>query len=127
MSAKGIWISVGLVALFAGGVAAGVLYCHHHTMSLHDHARHGTRDAAHGQYMEHFRKRLDLTDEQAAKVNDVLGRLHKEMQRAARDFHDNFKTLRSRAWTDVRATLSEKQRSEFETLVEEMEKKHAPQ
>jgi len=127
MSAKVIWIHIGLVALFAGGVAGGILY-HHHFMHAHDTVRRhgvhpsGGHDSTHT--VDQFRSRLNLTDEQTSKVKDVLDGLHKEMMGPTTEFRDKFSTLRSRAWADIRASLSEKQLLEFERLIEEMEKKH---
>lgn len=123
MNAKAIWIVVGLVALFASGFAAGILYQHHAAPPSHEDRRAGRHDAAH--FLDYFRRRLDLTDKQAAEVNGVLDRLHKEMEGMGTDFHERFIALRSQAWMDIRATLSEQQRSEFEKLVEEMEKEHS--
>jgi len=123
MSAKVIWIHVGLVALFAGGVAVGHIL--HPNLTHQPHGEHirGGHDATH--FTDHFRKRLDLTEEQNTKVKDILDSLHKEMMGLTKDFQGKFKTLRSQAWVDIRATLSDKQRLEFEKLVEEMETKHA--
>jgi len=127
MNAKMIWIHIGLVALFATGVAAGVLY-HHHIMhpqeGVQRHGGHPT-DEHSTQFVDQFRQRLDLTDEQTAKVRDILDGLHKEMMGLSKDFRDKFNTARSRAWENIRAMLSEKQRLDFEKLVEELEKKSA--
>jgi hypothetical protein len=123
MNAKGIWIVVRLLAVFAGGFAAGILYRDHVAPSSHEGRHARGHDAAH--FLDYFRSRLDLTDEQAAEVNGVLGRLHREMEGMGTDFHDRFIALRKDAWTDIRATLSERQRLEFEELVEEMEKEHS--
>ena len=122
MNAKVIWILVGLVALFAGGVAAGILY-QRGMPSVHRGFPEGRHDAAH--FVDHFRQRLALSDEQAAEVKDVLDSLHKEMEGLMNGFHGNFTALRRRAWADIRATLSEKQRSEFDKLVEELEMEHS--
>lgn len=123
MSAKIIWIHVGLVALFAGGVAAGILYHHHVLHSHRDPPAHG-RDATHS--AEHFRKRLDLTDEQAEKVKGVLEGVHQEMLALTSEFHEKFTTIRSRAWKEIRSALTEKQLPAFEKLVEELERQHSP-
>jgi ABC-type transporter lipoprotein component MlaA len=123
MNAKTLWILVGLVALFAGGVAAGILGYHYAVLPHGGPSTHRHDAASPG---DHFRKRLDLTDEQAAEVKGILDGLHKEMEPLAKGFHDKFETLRSQAWTDIRATLSDEQRVEFDRLVEEMEKRHAP-
>jgi len=124
MNAKMIWIHVGLLALFATGVAVGVLY-HHHVMhpqeGVQRHGGHPTDE--HSQFVDQFRKRLDLTDEQTAKVRDILDGLHKEMMGLSKEFRDKFNTTRGRAWENIRAMLSEKQRLEFEKLVEELEKR----
>lgn len=118
---KVISILVMLAAIFAGGFAAGILYEHHATPLFtggHEGHRGREHDATH--FVDHFRQRLNLTDEQAANVKDVLDDLHKEME----EFHDRFAALRSQVWTDIRATLSEEQQSEFDKLVEELEQRH---
>jgi len=117
MSAKVIWIHVGLVALFAGGAAAGIL-CYHR--AVHPPGGHAS------QSVERFRQRLDLTDEQTAKVRAVLDGVHVEMGSLTREFHEKFKAIRSQACQDIRATLAEKQIPEFEKLVSELEEEHAP-
>lgn len=122
MSAKAIWIVIGLVALFAGGFAAGVLYDQHAIPSFHEGRSAGGHDAAH--FLDYFRQRLDLTDEQAGAVQAVLDGLHAEMKGLSTGFHAEFIALRNQAWADIRDTLSERQRSEFEKLVEEMENEH---
>lgn len=126
MSAKIIWIHIGLVALLAGGIAIGILY-HHHVVRPYDLPCHGGHPGGHRDatpFADHFRKRLGLTDEQTAKVRATFDALHLEMMGLAKEFQDKFKTLRSRAWTEVRGTLSEKQQPEFDRLVEELEKRH---
>lgn len=127
MIAKMVWIHAGLVALFAGGVAVGVL-CHHHMRPAghgpqhHGRQHHAGQDV--GPFVDHFRKRLDLSEEQTAKVKETLQGMHKELTDMARGFHEKFKTSRARAWADIRGLLSEKQRAEFEKLVEDLELHH---
>lgn len=91
----------------------------------HDHGQtrpHGGHPAhGHGPHttppVDYLRERLDLTDEQVAEVKAVLDLLHEEMEELAKDFHDKLETLRSQAWTDIRAMLGEEQRSEFDKLI----------
>ncbi len=91
MNAKMIWILIGLVALFATGVAVGVLY---HHRSMHPHGGHPTEEHS-TQFVDPFRKRLDRTEEQTAKVKDILDGLHKEMMGLSKDFRDKFSTART--------------------------------
>jgi hypothetical protein len=122
MNARAIWMAVGLVAILAGGFAGGVLFQRRDMHPRTHHAGHGD-DVAH--FLEHFRMRLDLTERQAEKVKSVLDDLHKEMAVVMNGFHEKFETTRSRAWEDIRATLTEEQLPAFEKLVQEMEKHHA--
>lgn len=121
---KIFWIHVGLVSLFAGGIAAGHLYHRHFARPVPPMPDHGGHHDA-GPYVDRFRKRLDLSDAQTAKVKEILDGTHKEMETLAGEFHGKFRTLRGRAWTDIRATLTEEQRPEFDKLIEEMEKTHS--
>lgn len=129
MSAKIIWIHAGLVTLFAGGVAAGILYHRHGTQPVGAFPAHGDASAHRNdveRFLEYFRKRLDLSEPQAEKVEDVLEDVHKEMLVLRKEFHERFETIRSRAWVNIRTTLSEEQLPAFEKLIEEMEREHAP-
>lgn len=88
---------------------------HGHVPPHADHPSHG--HTAH--FMDHLRKRLDLSDEQAVKVKEVLDELQKETERLASGSPGKLDACRSRAWADIRVTLNEEQRSEFDKLIEE--------
>lgn len=127
-NARKVWIPLGLVALFAAGVATGILYERgapppRVEPSVHgDHSAHGDPAARH---LEHFRRRLELTDEQSRRVKGVLDGVHKAAVELRGEFHREFEAVRTRAWEDIRATLSQDQLPEFEKLVQELEGAHA--
>jgi peroxiredoxin/Spy/CpxP family protein refolding chaperone len=121
-------VAFGTMILVLGMPGAVMAQDHGHAERQdHGHVPPHAGHRAHGHGaappMDHLRKRLNLTDEQTAKVKGVLDRLHKEMAPLTEGSRDEFESLRSRAWADIRATLSEKQRSEFDTLIHE---RHGP-
>lgn len=125
--ARRVWIPLGVVAVFAAGVATGILYERggaepRAERPLGDHSVHGDPAARH---LEQFRRRLELTDEQSRRVKDVLGGVHQAAMDLSGEFRTKFAAVRTRAWEDIRATLRQDQLPEFEKLVEELERVHA--
>lgn len=120
MNSKLVWIHVGLVASLASGFAAGILFERHGGRALAGYHHGGEGEHS----LERFRARLELTDEQAAKVKAVLDGLHGEMVVAMNGFHDRFDALRGRAWNDVRAVLTPRQLPLFEEFINTIELHH---
>ena len=112
-------LSLALVIFVAGGVVGVVVDRHW----LGRHPAHGVRpwEHAHDEMLEAFRDHLDLTDEQTARIAEIMERtraaameIHARESPAMRELHE-------RAQKEVLDVLTEEQAVEYRRMMQEHE------
>ena len=126
------WMGVTLLATLVIGVGAGVLVDRlllASTALVHSRARDvdrpsGGEHSKRGRRMvERLRSRLDLTDDQAARLEEVMNRNHETAHQFWKDSRQEHETIRQQFRADIRELLNEEQQVKFDEMVAEYEAK----
>lgn len=118
------WMALALFAALGIGVGSGILLDRFLLLparSTDVRAGRG-RHSEHGQRMlEHLRERLELTDEQTAKLEKVLERNHETARQFWSESREGYEAIRRQFRSDIRELLTDEQREEFDAMVAEYE------
>ncbi len=135
------WMGVTLVATLVIGMGAGVLVDRFLLAStltgltgltgstVHSRARgvdrsRGGEHSERGRRMvERLRSGLDLTDDQAARLEEVMNRNHETAHQYWKDSRQEYETIRQQFRADIRELLNEEQQGKFDQMVAEYEAK----
>ena len=119
----GRWMALAIAAALLGtGLAAGVAV--DRLLLGGDQERRG-RPRGPEDLLERYRERLDLDDEQARAVGEILRRRWGEAQEVARRFEPEMDAIRQRANDEVRALLRPEQQPAFDEIVRQQEERRA--
>jgi hypothetical protein len=116
--ANRLWAAALALVLFLAGTASGFAISR-----LYGPRRHGPPDAA--ALLERYRGELGLTDEQARRIELVLGRLEREMSELFERIDPEARAIHARANAEVRAQLSGGQIERFDEMVAGFERRRA--
>ena len=125
------WMGVALVATLLIGVGSGVLIDRFllastvHSRGRDVSRRGGGEHREHGRGMvERLRSGLELTDEQAGRLETVMNENHE----TAREFWGNSRTeyeaLREQFRADIRGLLSDAQKVKFDEMIADYESRN---
>lgn len=121
------WMGVTLVATLLIGVGVGILV---DRFLLAPTAFGADVERRRGRHEDHTRKmvdrlesRLDLTAEQVAQLEEVMGKNHDTARTFWADSRAEFEKLRQQFRRDIRALLTDEQQSRFDEMVREYEEK----
>ena len=107
---------VTVLSLFVAGVAIGAL-----GMSLHSGRHVDRHDRPHGpgndSFFHRLHRQLDLSEEQEAKIEAILARIHDEAYELRRDLHPRVMALMDRAHQEIEEILDPEQREAFHRLI----------
>ena len=132
------WMGVTLVATLVIGMGAGVLVDRFLLAStltgltgstVHSRARgvdrsRGGEHSERGRHMvERLRSGLDLTDDQAARLEEVMNRNHETAHQYWKNSRQEYETIRQQFRADIRELLNEEQQGKFDEMVAEYEAK----
>ena len=126
------WMGVTLLATLVIGMGAGVLvdrFLLASTSMVHSRARNvdrrGTGEhSERGRHMvERLRSGLDLTDDQAARLEEVMNRNHDTAHQYWKDSRQEYEAIRQQFRADIRELLNEEQQVKFDQMVAEYETK----
>ena len=128
------WMGVTLLATLVIGLGAGVLVDRFLLASTsrsraHSSARDVDRsgDGEHGKrgrrMVERLRSGLDLTDDQAARLEEVMNRNHETAHQYRKDSRQAYETIRQQFRADIRVLLTERQQVKFDEMIAEYEAK----
>ncbi len=127
------WMGVTLVATLVIGMGAGVLVDRFLLAStltgstVHSRARdvdrsRGGEHSERGRRMvERLRSGLELTDDQAARLEEVMNRNHETAHQYWKDSRQEYETIRQQFRADIRELLNEEQQVKFDQMVAEYE------
>lgn len=73
---------------------------------------------------EHLDSKLDLTDEQKAKVDAILESKHQQAKAIFEESHPKMEALKKSTDAEIRAILTSEQQTKFDKLAAEREEKH---
>ena len=126
------WMGVTLLATLVIGMGAGVLvdrFLLASTSRVHSRARDvdrpsGGEHSKRGRRMvERLRSGLDLTDDQAGSLEEVMNRNHETAHRFWTNSRQEYETIRQQFRADIREFLNEEQQVKFDQMVAENEAK----
>lgn len=126
------WMGVTLLLTLVIGMGAGVLgdrFLLASTSMVRSRAGDvdrpgGGEHRERGRHMvERLRSRLDLTDDQAARLEEVMNRNHETAHQFWKDSRQEYETLREQFRADIRELLTEEQQVKFNEMVAEYEAK----
>lgn len=90
-------------------------------------ARHGLKKHEKGHFKEkksnHLAGKLNLTEEQKAKVDSILEAKHKERKAIFENVHPKMEALRKSTDKEIRAILTPEQQEKFDKISEKREEK----
>ena len=129
------WMGLTLLATLVIGMGAGVLVDRLLLAStltgltVHSRARDADRPRG-GEHSKRGRRRverlhsgLDLTDDQAARLEEVMNRNHETAHQYWKDSRQEYETIRQQFRADIRELLNEEQQVKFDQMVAEYEAK----
>ena len=102
--------SVSILFGFALGVAGTHWYW---GKSFGGHWKHPRDPKA---FAERFKRKLDLDDEQASKLESIFAAKHKRMEEMRQEIFPKFEAIRSEVHGEIRAVLKPDQQIKFEEL-----------
>ena len=125
------WMGVTLVATLVIGMGAGILVDRFVLAStVHSRARDMDRRGSgehreRGQQMvERLRSGLDLTDDQAARLEEVMNQNHETANEFWKNSRQEYEALRQQFRADIRGLLTDDQQGKFDEMVAEYESKN---
>lgn len=124
------WMGVTLVTTLVIGMGAGILLdrlvlvptVDSRTSDSERSGERRHRDRGH-RMGERLHSRLGLTDEQVARLEEVMSENHETARQFWRNSREEFETLRQQFRADIRELLTEEQRVAFDEMVAEYEAK----
>lgn len=130
MSAARRWMWATLLVTLVTGAGLGVLVDRLVLLpTVHSSARDGSdRRGEHREHgrrlMETLRAELELSEDQAAALEEVMSANHETARSFWRESRREFDTLRQRFRSDIRALLTEEQNERFDRLLAERDARH---
>lgn len=126
MTHNGRWMWMTLVATLVIGVGVGILFdrvvleraVHSDNVERAESDR-SDHDSRRQRFREHLREELDLTSEQAERLEAVLGRNHETAHEFWEASRREFDELRQQFRHDIREVLTEEQKARFDQLLAE--------
>jgi Spy/CpxP family protein refolding chaperone len=127
------WMGVTLVATLVLGMGVGIIadrFVLARTSVVHSRAgdadRRGSGDHEdRGRRMvERLRSGLDLTDEQATRLEEIINKNHDTAHEFWKNSRQEYETLRRQFRSDIRGLLTEDQKVKFDDMVAEYESRH---
>ena len=125
------WMGVTLVATLVIGMGAGILVDRFVLAStVHSRARDMDRRGSgehreRGQQMvERLRSGLDLNDDQAARLEEVMNQNHETANEFWKNSRQEYEALRQQFRADIRGLLTDDQQGKFDEMVAEYESKN---
>jgi len=124
------WMGVTLVATLVLGMGVGILV-DRFVLASTVHSRAGDVDRGgsgdhrdRGQRMvERLRSGLDLTDDQAARLEGIMNKNHETAHEFWQNSRQEYEALRRQFRADIRGLLNEDQQVKFDEMVAEYESK----
>ena len=111
--------------IFAGGAASGAGVTAVVAVKRVQHAiRHPEETPA--RITAHLRRRLDLSDDQAAAIRQIVERRHRTMQAIRQDVWPQVRSELEGVRTDVAGVLDEPQRAKWEAMYQTMLERWVP-
>jgi len=130
------WMGVTLLATLVIGMGAGVLVDRFLLASAsrsrsRAHSSAGDVDRSGGgehgkrghRMVERLRSGLDLTDDQAEGLEEVMNRNHDTAHQYWKDSRRDYETIRKQFRADIRELLNEEQQVKFDEMIAEYEAK----
>ena len=126
------WMGVTLLATLMIGVGAGVLvdrFLLASTSRAHSRSRDADRSrggehANRGRRMvERMRSGLDLTDDQAARLEEVINQNHETAHQYWKESRQEYEKIRHQFRADIRELLNDSQQLKFDEMIAEYEAK----
>lgn len=125
------WMGVTLVTTLVIGMGAGILLDRLVLLPTVDSRMSDSRGAGERRHrdrghrmVERLHSRLGLTDEQVARLEEVMNENHETARQFWRNSRKEFETLRQQFRADIRELLTEEQRVTFDEMVAEYEAKN---
>lgn len=128
MDSKTKWVGITLAAVLVLGIGAGILVDRFLLLAKVESATNvdSDRDEHHDDHAKRFRTRLqqelDLTDEQRARLDQVLENNHETAERFWEDSRARFEELRMSFRQDIRSLLNPEQRVKFDAMLAKHDK-----
>lgn len=129
------WMGVTLLATLVLGMGAGVLLDRFllastlpgstgHSRSRDVDSSPGSEHSKRGRRMvERLRSGLDLSDDQAARLEEVIDRNHETAHQYWKNSRQEYEKIRQQFRADIRELLNEGQQLKFEEMIAEYEAK----
>ena len=120
------WMGVTLFATLVIGMGAGVLvdrFLLASTLTAHSRSRDGEHATRGRRMVERLRSGLDLTDDQAARLEEVINRNHETAHQYWKDSRQEYEKIRQQFRADIRELLTERQQVKFDEMIAEYEAK----
>lgn len=120
------WLALALVgAVLVSGVAIGILVDRMWLQTAgateaprHPHPNHGPE-----RLLEHFRDRLDLTDEQASKIEAILEDAKAQAMQLHERVMPELMTIKTSSRDAIRAVLEPDQMAEYDEISDEFDRR----
>ena len=114
------WLLMGVVFI-AGGAVGSAATIHWLIDRFQGYAEHPER--APKRITERMREKLDLTDDQAEKVQDILHRRQQELMAIRREVHPRVQAIMDASREEVGAVLTEEQQAKWEKMYRHLERR----
>lgn len=117
---RGMFIGLLVAVFLSGGVVGGGVGMLFTQQQFSDCLRHPERMLQ--RMMSMFRSELNLSDEQAKQVDEIVRRHHEQIEAIRAEVHPRFSAEYSAMHEEVKAVLSEEQRARWDELRERFRK-----
>jgi hypothetical protein len=124
MKKSGLVVAVYLLLTFASGAAVGAFgFWLYSTRSVSAGPRRPSPEEYRARYLEEYRTRLQLSDEQVQKLGAILDATRVLFQQISAKHRPEYDAIHQHQVEQVRAILTDQQRREYEKVRAEREKK----
>lgn len=122
-----LWLALVFLVGAAIGAVFGYSFGHHTVMAKTNPPM--TEPERRAKRVADITKEVGLTQEQSAKVDDIIRGTHQEMKNIRDKAEADVDVARERARDQIRSMLTEEQKAKFQAMVQrtDAERKHAQQ
>src|SRR5579864_4201956 len=114
---------VYLALLFLSGVAVGIFGHRLYTLNSVNASNPRNPEEFRRRYVAEMRKRLNLTDEQVARLGPILDETRQQHHELVDKHRPEFKAIQDEQVKKIRGILTDAQQAEYTTMLAEREKR----
>jgi Spy/CpxP family protein refolding chaperone len=112
-----------LALLFLSGVAVGIFGHRLYTLNSVNASNPRSPEEFRRRYVAEMRKRLNLTDEQVARLGPILDETRQQHHELVDKHRPEFKAIQDEQVKKIRGILTDAQQAEYTTMLAEREKR----